>query len=480
MTELNDSNRAETSEISDVSAPKQKDFYRAVWRWHFYAGMFVVPFMIMLSVTGIIYLFKPQLDALMYRDLLFITPQNQPVSADAQLDAVLKKYPEAVIKSYTPPADAGRSSQFDVTSADKRNLFVFVNPYNAEILGDYDADRNLQNYAVLLHGELMIGKTGDYLIELAACWALVLMISGLYLWFPRKNFGVWGIFLPRLNRKNKRAFWRDIHAITGFYGSLVVIFMIFTGLFWTGFWGETFANVWSGFPKDKSAQSVESSVPTGTLNTTSDKKVAWAVETLPLPESNHQTHHHGEMDTDPNNQPRAATIGLQRVVDIAKEKNVVSGYSIVFPQKETGVFTISAPLGDPLTQATIHVDRYGGEVLADVRWQDYAVVPKAVTAGIALHEGLYFGLPNQILMLFAALTVFILAVSGTAMWWRRRPEKGLGVPPLPENFPLWKTAVVIIAVLGILFPFVGISLVAVLLFDYSFLRRFPKLKAVIG
>ena len=37
--------------------------YRAIWRWHFYAGLFVVPFILLLALTGAIYLFKPQLDA---------------------------------------------------------------------------------------------------------------------------------------------------------------------------------------------------------------------------------------------------------------------------------------------------------------------------------------------------------------------------------------------------------------------------------
>lgn len=479
MSHLKPQSETETSEISEISAPRKKDFYRAVWRWHFYAGIFVIPFMIMLSVTGIIYLFKPQLDALIYRELLFVAAgQNKTVSADEQLKKVREKYPASIVKSYTPPASIERSSQFDITTSDKRNLFVFVNPYTAQVLGDYDADNNLQNYAVLLHGELMIGRFGDYVIELAACWALVLMISGLYLWFPRNGVGLWGTILPRLNWKNKRVFWRDLHSITGFYGSLIVIFMILTGLFWTGFWGEKFASVWSGFPKEKSPASVKSSVPTGSLNSTSNKKVAWAVETLPMPESNHAAHDHSNSDATAQN--LSETIDLEKIIAIAKEKNVAAGYSIIFPRSETGVFTISAPLGDPLTQATIHVDRYSGKILADVRWQDYAAVPKAVTAGIALHEGLYFGILNQLLMLFAALVVLALAFSSIALWWRRRPAKSLGAPPLPENFPLWKTAVVIILVLGILFPFVGISLVAVLLFDYSILRHFPKLKQVIG
>jgi len=36
--------------------------YRTVWRWHFFAGLFCLPFIILLCLTGSIYLFKPQID----------------------------------------------------------------------------------------------------------------------------------------------------------------------------------------------------------------------------------------------------------------------------------------------------------------------------------------------------------------------------------------------------------------------------------
>ena len=37
--------------------------YRAVWRWHFYASLFCIPFVIVLAASGSIYLFKPQIEA---------------------------------------------------------------------------------------------------------------------------------------------------------------------------------------------------------------------------------------------------------------------------------------------------------------------------------------------------------------------------------------------------------------------------------
>ena len=59
----------------DCTAPARAapPFYNLALRWHFYAGFFVIPFMILLSITGIIYLFKPQLDTWMYADLMQVS-----------------------------------------------------------------------------------------------------------------------------------------------------------------------------------------------------------------------------------------------------------------------------------------------------------------------------------------------------------------------------------------------------------------------
>lgn len=65
-----------TSAAEPLPKALNNRFYRTVWRWHFYAGLFVIPFMLILGVTGTIYLFKPQLDAAMYHNLMFVQPGN--------------------------------------------------------------------------------------------------------------------------------------------------------------------------------------------------------------------------------------------------------------------------------------------------------------------------------------------------------------------------------------------------------------------
>ncbi|MBC8160687.1 MAG: PepSY domain-containing protein [Roseiflexaceae bacterium] len=450
----------------DAATLRAGHFYRVVWRWHFYAGLFVIPFLLILAVTGIVYLFKPQLDRLMY-------PQHVQASGAAlpfarQIAAASAVYPGATISSVVTPEDATRSTEVTLAAADGRDLTVFVDPYTATVLGERNENNNLQYYAVTLHGELMAGTWGDYLVELAACWAIVLVVSGLFMWWPRKGSMVWGILLPRLNRTNKRIFWRDMHAVVGFWGSAVVLFLLLTGLPWAGFWGSNFAKVSSQYPAQLWDDVPASTQLTGDLNTTAVKTVPWAVEQLPMPTSTN------------SGVPAGTPVNLDSVVALAQAQGVASGFSVSLPDAAEGVYTVSIFPNDPGKQATLHIDQYSGAVLADVRFADYALVPKAVEMGIAVHEGKYFGPLNQIVMLLACLVVITLAFSAVVMWWQRRPAKRLGAPAMPKNFPIWKGAVALIAVLGIAFPFVGISLVVVLLLDYLVIQRVPMLKAALN
>ncbi len=51
-------------------------------------------------------------------------------------------------------------------------------------------------------------------MELAASWPLVMILSGLYLWWPRGVSGFGGVLYPSLGN-GKRLFWGDIHAVAG-------------------------------------------------------------------------------------------------------------------------------------------------------------------------------------------------------------------------------------------------------------------------
>ena len=447
-------------------------FYNLAWRWHFYAGLFVAPFMILLALTGIIYLFKPQLDPLLYRQLMVVDAGEHRQSADTLMARVQETYPQAHIGQYLPPVNAERSAQFVVHDAG-RELNVFIDPYSAQLLGEQDGKQNLQAIARALHGELMVGTVGDRLVELATGWGIVLVVSGLYLWWPRGRSRA-GVLWPRFSARG-RVLWRDLHAVTGFWGSALLLLMLLSGMTWTSLWGKQYADLWNRFPAAMWNAVPKSDKAARDLNNAHRQTVPWAVENTPMPASGAHAEHAGHHVMDQG--PAAPQVSLQQVEDVATRGQVEPGYSITLPTSADGVFTIAVFADDPRNDATLHVDQYTGKVLADVRWQHYSPVARATELGVMLHEGKLFGPLNQVVILLVCLMILLGSVSGLVMWWKRRPQGGLGVPPLRHDLPRWKTAVAVMLVLGVLFPLVGVSMLAMWVADSLVVRRRALIRA---
>ncbi|WP_323889946.1 PepSY-associated TM helix domain-containing protein [Aeromonas allosaccharophila] len=454
---------------------RDSSHYQRIWRWHFYAGLFVAPFLILLSLTGIVYLFKPQLDNLMYPELMKVAPASQTLSADQLLAKAMMTMPDASLRKYLPPAAPDQSAQF-IVNRGEQELTLFLDPASGALLGTMDNKWNLQAVARALHADLLLGTTGDRLIELAAGWGLVLLLSGLYLWWPRKGPGVGGILWPRVSQRG-RLWWRDLHAVVGFWGAGFLLLLLLSGMTWTGFWGDQFAAVWNRFPAAMWNEVPKSAPLARSLNQAHEQTVPWAVENTPMPSSQpvDEAHDHGAMNHGEHEGMVMASqhIALQQVVETASERGVKPGYSITPPVGTTGVYTIALFADDPRNDATLHIDQYSGKVLADVRWQDYGPVAKTVESGVMLHMGKLYGWPHQLAMLIICLMVLASAVSGLWIWWCRRPQGRLAAPPLPAKLPPMRGAIALLILLGIAFPLVGASMVAIWLLDTLLFSRRP-------
>ncbi|MEI6145897.1 MAG: PepSY-associated TM helix domain-containing protein, partial [Methylococcales bacterium] len=64
---------------------KRQLSYASVWRWHFYAGLFCIPFAIWLATTGAIYLFKPQVESWQERSFDSLQITGERATAQAQV-----------------------------------------------------------------------------------------------------------------------------------------------------------------------------------------------------------------------------------------------------------------------------------------------------------------------------------------------------------------------------------------------------------
>lgn len=111
---------------------------------------------------------------------------------------------------------------------------------------------------------------------------------------------------------------------------------------------------------------------------------------------------------------------------------------------------------------------------------DLNVVDRVVNISVAAHEGQLLGWLNQAILLLNAAGSLVLTVSATVLWLRRRPGKSLGAPA-PTSRPSFSVPLVLaIAVLAVLLPMFGASLVLVLVLDRTFLRWLPSLRHWLG
>ncbi|WP_336125926.1 PepSY domain-containing protein, partial [Niallia taxi] len=94
---------------------KQAALYKAIWRWHFYAGIIFAPFLIILAITGSVYLFKPQIEQMLYQDFYEVKQQKERIAPSEQLDIVTNHYAGAEVTSYRPGEQATRSSEVNIT-----------------------------------------------------------------------------------------------------------------------------------------------------------------------------------------------------------------------------------------------------------------------------------------------------------------------------------------------------------------------------
>jgi uncharacterized iron-regulated membrane protein len=250
--------------------------------------------------------------------------------------------------------------------------------------------------------------------------------------------------------------------------------LLVTGLPWTGFWGEkvqSFAtqngsSLWS---LDPGAQSDPSSTLDESLPHSHAQDVPWAMGESEVPEST----------------GGGAVADLDTAVDVAAAEGLRHPMTVAVPADEAGVYSVIGYAFDaPSDERTVHVDRYGGEVVATYGFDDYPALAQVVAQGIGLHEGRSLGLWSFWGSTLMCVAVIASCVTGPLMWWRRRPRRAdghaLGAPR--GRMPLRATPALVAAlvVLGVVLPFFGISLLVVLLLDQLVLRRVPALARFFG
>ena len=231
---------------------------------------------------------------------------------------------------------------------DDRPHTVFVDASTGRVRGIVDDGHRIGVVANLVHGTLLMGAWGDRLIEIAASLGILLLVSGVYLWFP-KGTPFWQAF--RMTGGSRRLAWRDLHKTTGAILAPVLAFYLISGLAWTDVWGGQFVQAWSTLRATNAAPGESPAHTHETLNAGSSKVVPWNLEQTPVPSSPQHTGH--------------GRITLDAAIAAAQREGIGQRFWVGVPSGVDGIWTIAQTglnddVNDPTQELTVHVDQHTG------------------------------------------------------------------------------------------------------------------------
>ncbi len=392
--------------------------YSWIWKWHFIGGLLSLPIIILLSLTGIIYLFKDNYESTQKEKLTTVIKETKQLNYQQQLEKATiawEKAPQAMIL----PASDTKATEFTIGRfSGKKSLFI--NPYTGEVKGKHQPNQTDMYLVRKLHGELLLGSFGTKIVELVACWMFVLLLTGVYLFFPREK-GLKG--LVHINWKgSKREKHRDIHGVIGFWFSIILVLMLAGGLPWTDVFGGGFKYVQkktnTGFPAQWQGRGLKSTVAT------------------------------------------TPAISLDEMVKKANALGLKGQVTIGLPKAKEGTYSISNQTSDLEKMTMQYYDQYTGQILYQATWSDIGILMKGRLWAMAFHQG-QFGWWNWLLILVTAIALLTMSLTGILSYLARKQKGSWSIPKVSDKIVLDKVLVGGILLLGILLPLFGASVILI-------------------
>jgi uncharacterized iron-regulated membrane protein len=375
-------------------------FKRSIGKIHLWLGLSSGLIVFIIALTGCIYVFSNEFTNAYRKNDIYITPQEKAISLSKLWKSTQQQlgdsYQISWVNVYNNPTKsyifyAYKSNENGITYFDSVAYYksVYVNPYTGKILNIYNEKYDFFNIVKMMHWSLLLStKIGQPIVGYSTLIFILLLISGIILWWPKnkKNLKQRLTFQWKQTTNWKRKNF-DLHNITGFYISSVILIIALTGLVWAFTWFQALvyiAGSGTTTPPDLSvAQSIIIENPT--LNT-----IDTALKTT-------QEKYHSS-----------------------------NGYRLSKPSSSTDIINVYIQQFDGLyyVNHNLQFDQYTGKLLKERTHNDKNFGEKLIHANYDIHVGAILGIPGKIIAFFASLMCATLPLTGFLIWLgKKRKQK---------------------------------------------------------
>jgi len=378
------------SPTSFLTRPQNVPLRKALFQIHFWTGVAICLYVVIVSTTGAVLVFRLQKQKAMFPQL-FTATAGEPADAGTMLERVSDAFPNGRIYGIDAPTHDRPTTLAYVEPPGQGILAVLIDPATGKVLGQLPK-RSVFDVIGQLHGNLLAGRIGRKANLAGSLLILVLCVTGLVIWWP--GISTWRSgFVVNPRRSWRRINW-ELHGAVGIWTVALIAVFAATGIY---------------FAAHSQVQSLVNAIS--------------PLKTTVVPESN----------------PAGATASrpswrqlIARAQSRVPDQHV---FRVVPPGGERETFQVAFSPTRPAPAAPgqltlVYLDQYTGEILKEARPADRSPGDHVMEWLAPLHVGDFGGLGVRILWFIAGLAPAVLAVTGFVMWWLRviRPRwPGRGV-----------------------------------------------------
>lgn len=198
---------------------------------HLWPGLISAIIVFFVCITGTIIVYSDEIMELSAGKAKYAQEiKTERLPANEILKILNEKFPTRKPSYMVAYKDPERSVRFNMFSKEEGLRMVYVDPYSGEILKD-DSTIYFFYITAHLHNSLLLGKPGQWIIDIATIIFIIELITGLILWLPKK----WNaktlknIFSVKVKSTSQRLNY-DLHRVLGIYALIMLLILSLTGL----------------------------------------------------------------------------------------------------------------------------------------------------------------------------------------------------------------------------------------------------------
>lgn len=411
--------------------------FRKVLFWmHLSAGVFAAVVVVIMSFTGVLLTYELQLQQWEAGGAVAVpaSPQQRlPLQALIAAGGAGQTGPPSTIAVSSDPSQA-------VTLSWGREATVMVNPYTAEILPEgpttiRDSLSTLRSWHRWLGQEGESRDFGRSITGVCNMAFLFIVVSGLYLWFPRKwslsNFKAVGLFRGGLSGKARDFNW---HNVIGVWSMVPLFFIVFSGAVISYPWVSDL--VYTAFGEEPPVRRGPEGPPRGAGGPGGEAGPRGGREGGPREAAQRSGEQRGggreggprggeqhSRESEPSEALTLEQFDLEAFVQIAGQAAADwRTVRINLPRSAQEPVTVAVDRGSgrqPHLQSTLTLDGKTGSVLKTETFSDQTPGSQARRILRFAHTGEIGGFLGQTLAGLVSAGAVVLAYTGIALAWRR-------------------------------------------------------------